>query len=278
LKHSNILGFETGTAAVQKYAKLASFDPDGLDLEIEVSGTGHAFSEFNKMRLYVTLKNSLGDDINIVSAVVGDLFKLSDYAGGFSAKLHNDAEGKYYAYIPLGNIMLEGEDSLEVSFSYSGHATAVYTVRLDAIDIVQGDEYIIGYDSLTGNGDSRYFRDAAAVYITSASKGDMFKCQDQMKGSNTVLDHVAIALANELGQLEQREDFGLVWQDGSGLSQNINVTIPQGADVLVVKRYFPVERIEKKSNQAAVEHRQLVEKIRMESPEKFHYLRVSGEI
>jgi hypothetical protein len=278
LKHSNILGFDTGVSAVQKYSKLASFDPDGLDLEIDVDGTGHAFSEFNKMRLYVTLKNSLGDDINIVSAVVGDLFKLSDYAGGFSAKLHNDAEGKYYAYIPLGNIMLEGEDSLEVSFSYTGHATAVYTVRLDAIDIEQGNEYILGYDSVSGNGDSRYFRDVAAVYLTSPSTGAMFKCQDQMKGSNTVLDHVAVAIANELGQLEQREDFGLVWQDGSGLSQNLSITIPQGADVLVVRRYFPVERIERKSNQAAVQYQQLLEKIRVESPEKFHYLSSGGEI
>ena len=278
MKHSNILDFETGINQVQKYAKLASFEPDGLDLEIDVSGTEHTFSEFNKMRLYVTLKNSLGDDINIISAVVGDLLKLSDYAGGFSSKLHNDAEGKYYAYIPLGNIMLEGEDSLEVSFSYTGHETVVYHVRLDAIDIQQGNEYILGYDSVTGNGDSRYFRDAVAVYLTSPSVGNMFKCQDQMKGSNTVLDHVAVALANELGQLEQREDFGIVWQDGSGLSQNLSITIPSGANVLVVKRYFPVERIERKSNQAQVQYQQLLEKIRVENPEKFHYLKSLGEI
>ena len=48
--------------------------------------------------------------------------------------------------------------------------------------------------------------------------------------------------------MEVQEDFGVLYQDRFGYSQDVYVKIPDGAKVLVKQRYFPEERLARRGS------------------------------
>ena len=52
----------------------------------------------------------------------------------------------------MANMMLAGDDTLEVSLKVVQDSGCAFDVRLAAVDVVSQDEKIIGYQSLTGTG------------------------------------------------------------------------------------------------------------------------------
>ncbi len=257
--------------------KLVNFDPDGLLITIEVGGTGHDSDvEFAKWVLTATLKNSLGDPMTIFDQCkLVDLFKLSDHLGGFSLEQKGDAAGMYSAYIPLGNIMLDGDDSLDLDLYAPGHATATYSVRIAATDYLSANERILSYESATGTGNELNFRNVSAIYLTSAPSGAQVSIKD-MEKQYVDNDKDIISAGSALGKNEVNPNIGILYADRSGYTQNVYVKVPSGATILVCKQLFPLERVARKAMGAEVKREAILRKIQLEDPKKYEYLVAMG--
>jgi hypothetical protein len=276
--YQKILSGNAAAAGVRMVGRLTNFKPDGFIFLITAGGSDHALGEFDKVIVDATFRNSKGNDINVMSnARLGDLLKMSDYIGGFSTKLKGAAAGQYVAYVPVGKLMLVGDDAVELSVSFPGHATATYALRVTAVDVSQGAETVRGYESLTGAGQEVFIKDVATAYLMSAADGSTYPWVDQEQ-SLIPEDYDIIALANAIGRMESYENVGIIYEDRSKLTQDLRLKIPAGKNVLFVKQFFPVERVEFSGKQTQFDVSKVVQSVKISNPEKSRYLELTGVI
>jgi hypothetical protein len=273
-----ILQGVSGTTAKVLMGKMTNFDADGIMVDCKLSGTAGTRDIFADYILNMTFRTQEGEDINSIKGVrLLDAMKFSDFVGGASSKLdENNAAGRFVAYLPLGNYMISGDDSLEVSLSMPAHATAVCDVELTATDVIKANEMINGYESIKGNGTEIYLKNVRSIYLCSAETGAYISVEDQERSYN-VLDREVIAAGLALGRIEDAdESFGQAYNDGTGLSQNVRIKVPNDAYILVQRGYFPVKRIDRKAEDIALKLESIQNKIRVEDPEKAKYLEAYG--
>lgn len=232
-------------------------------------------SDLHKILVNVYLKNSSGKDIATVNNVpLSDFLLLSDYQGNseFSrnekqghvgGKDYDDAFG-YYVRVPLGKLILVGDDVLTVQVSGSiGHhymfdadgKLVDYTgirIAVWADDSYKGTEKILRYDHVSGIDSQNFnFRNASSLYgigMTTKTlyvndyfgsvavdvmgcivKGRCISRQAEIKGdaSGTIYDMIP---------------FSPLWTDDTGWTQNIDFTSCSDMDFLVVGEEFHPER------------------------------------
>jgi hypothetical protein len=275
--YQNIITGSVGTAAARLNGRITNFKPDGLLVRLMVGGTAHAWAVFDSVVVDATMRNSRGGDINVFSNVrLSDLFKLSDFLGGFSATSKTGA-GEYYIYVPLGKLVLSGDDSLEVSVSFPGHATATYGVRVTAVDNSRNAENVKGYESVTGSGLEVFMKDVNAAYLMDAADGSTFPFKDQ-EYSEIPEDYDAVSYANAVGETEQGVGIGILYEDTTKLSQDLRIKVPTGKHVFFVKSFFPVDRVTAAAAQVSFDVSKVVGSIEVVSPDKHKYLKQVGAI
>jgi len=269
----------SGVAAKMASGRLSQFDADGLMIDIKLTtATGHLRSDFDNWKLSATLKDPGTRDINVFTDVrLSDLLKYSDFAGGFSMELAGDAAARYVAYIPLGNYMLEGDDALDLVLTIPGHATAVLDVNVSACDFVKLAEKIVGYESLTGNGQEVIIKDAYSVFLCTAETGATIAVKD-MEREYFVTDREVLAAGNALGKMEKWSSFGALYTDGTGYGQTVRIKVPTNAVILIARGFYPLQRVGKKAQSNVSQIDGLQDKIRSENPDKYQYLVSTGMI
>lgn len=268
-----ILQENSSTVAKVASGKLTNFEVDGLLFDLKCSGASLTLAHFDGMIVNATLRSSKGKDLNIMSGVrMSDLLKLSDFCGGLSQVTQGVGNPvRHAAYVSLGNIILEGDDSLDVTVNLPLHATVVIDLQLSACDLVKMNENIKGYETLIGNGSEILVKDCNAIYHCSAETGYQINVSDQER-SYVISDRQAIASGISIGQLEKYDDFGIVYTDGTGLSQDVRVKIESGKYELATKSYFPVERMVQKANSQVTRLKAVSDRIASSNPEKARYL------
>ena len=258
--------------------KLTNCDVDGLIFSVKTSGTDVTRAHFDSVIVNATLRVAGGDDLNIVAGCrMSDLLKMSDYMGGLSMVQLGDAIGEEAAYLPLGKIVISGDDILEIQIQVPGDATMVQLWNVGACDFVKAYESITGYETVPGNGSEILFKAAHTVYLTSAYTGAQIAVTDQER-SYIIDDHLAAAYANATGKFEKWEDFAGLWSDGSGLGQDVRIKVPSGAYALVVKGFAIKNRQAKKDKEIEEKVKSIENKIKIENPQRAEALAEKGAV
>ena len=82
-----------GTGTEEVSGRLANHDTDGMILSARISGATPSIAKIKEWLINATIKNELGDDLNVLENVsIGDLMKLSDFQGGQAPASFDPAE------------------------------------------------------------------------------------------------------------------------------------------------------------------------------------------
>ncbi len=225
--------------------KITNFSCDSIDFSLSAAAA-LTLVDFDKIIVRVQLKNSKGSNAIIVNSVpLGLLARYSDYIQGWGI----NSEDKYGAIsIPVGNIILEGDDELDISLSGSGLSQAM-AVSVFGYDYKVGPEMIFLYDYVDASATQVYQQvDAAAVFVALPdgvvpSDTNSIAVNDYF-GRNIVTENEAICLGAASAQSGDWDNFGLVWSDDTGFTQDMSFKASSdNEDFLVLRRFFDVNRL-----------------------------------
>jgi len=239
----------SGTTAKTSSETITGINPEKLNVGITVSGSGHAFANFDDHKISVILKSDIGEPSRVLidQVRVSDLLKTQDYRSAESAKAKGDANGLYPFTLLLGNYNLLGDDKMTIVLTTPGHATAVYDYRMLLIDELETAEDFFNYDSIAGNGADQIFKDCVALFLTSAPAGNTYTVN--VAGSmHQITDYDAKVEAVVNGSLNSAEDFGVIWKDDLLIGEDVHVRIPAGVNFLVVRKSYYEDRLSKQDS------------------------------
>ena len=141
------------SAATNFYGKVQNFSLDSVIIYIKKASTAITESDLEKITVNGSLKNSKGDNVILINNIpLSLLADYSDYKGGWSA---NSVDNSGAIKLDLGNIILEGNDEVNLSFSCAtpGEATTLYVFGYDSFI---GPEQIITYDHVIAQATQHY--------------------------------------------------------------------------------------------------------------------------
>lgn len=228
------------------YGKVMNFSLDSLViyLKSQTEGTKINKADLAKMILNVSLKNSRGDNVILINNIPLDIISnFSDYKGGWSV---NSVDEVGAMLIDLGNIVLEGNDEVNLTISWSAGLSTAYDLDIFGLDSVIGKEQIVTYDYVIAQATQQYtFNNVMDVYsqIDNPSSGVSIAIDD-FYGRNQLTEVQVVSLGACLGRAEDFDNFGVVWHDETGLTQSVGITAGSNAEkFLIRKRFFDKSRI-----------------------------------
>ncbi len=273
----NIATASVNTTAVKTPIKISKFQPDAILFDVKIGGTGYTPELLKEHKLNATFRTEKSDDVNNIDGLnMYHIFCLSDVLGGQSVVLEGDSVTRISALIPIGNLILDGEDVVDLSLELGGHSTATFEYNIDMIDVVQEPEKIIGYEAVDGNGTEILFKNVSDVYIFGIPSGKSISVQDH-EGSYYISDYSAVALLNASKETEKRiSDMGIIYQDSLGITQDVRVKVPTGFTALAVKQYFQKDRIGTKNAELARRRQNIADAVKNTNREKYDFLKMNG--
>ena len=267
------------TNAFSMNGKLTNFSCDSLNFAIS-GASAVTLADLAEMIVRVQLKNSKGSNAIIINSVpLSLLAKYSDSIQGWGV----NSEDKYGAIsIPVGNIVLEGDDELDITISGSGLSQA-YTVSVFGYDYKTGAERILLYDYVDASATQVYQQvDALAVYVSIAegtvpSDTSSIAVNDYF-GRNIITEGEAIALGTAMSQSGDWDNFGLVWSDDTGLSQDMSFKAStDDEEFLVIRQFFDVNRIGM-GQQSVIDFADYLSFIKRTNPTKYKCLQYVAKL
>lgn len=263
-----IMNVRGNAGQISESVQVTSFSPDTLIFEVaglpifpktagEVDLDGSVLnSDMGKLKLNVYLKNELGDDYQLVNNVPLAMFGLlSDYQGASAMASGFDltgtelegafARGKHIA-IPLGDIVLQGDDILTVSLSGPVASTDWSVKAWVGDEIALAKEVLLTYQYVKGlDSQSFSFRNSHELY--SYGLTDSESTVHDYFGTSPVDYAGYIAKAQCDGKYEyvaqeHKIPFAKIWSDFTNWAQDISFTTISDLHYLVVGRAFAPER------------------------------------
>lgn len=226
-------------ASFSTSGKLTAYRPDALLFVLHGLETE---ADLEKIKVSMVLKNSKGKDMLPINNVpLSYFFALSDFLGGYAWDV---ADLLSSAYVAIGNYILQGDDSLTISINASALSVAV-TGEIYALDDKQGPEQLLIYEYVEGQNTLEFsHRGVHAIYLKSA---DETTVPHQMTtrdfyGSENVDGIAVLALGAALGKAEKWVGFGPLWQDKTGLTQDVRFSTFTGQGFLVCREEFDQSR------------------------------------
>lgn len=249
-------------------------------------------------KIFVTaqLKNSKGNNAIIINSVpLFLLAKLSDYKSGFGIAVDGDLAYWQSIAVDLGNIVLEGDDELDVVITGSGLSSPTSSsdkIEGDLVvfgyDNVIGAEQIICYEYVQGSATQTYQQtNASEVYLNlsigtsegshAPSNANVIAVNDFF-GRNTITEIEATTIASVQAQSGDLVYFGLVWTDSTGLTQDMSFKVPvAGEEFLVVKRWFDVSRLGM-GQQSVIDYADYIEHVQRTDSNKYKCLQYESTL
>lgn len=225
--------------------KITNFSCDSLVFTLS-GAAAVSDADLSKIVIRAQLKNSKGSNAIVINSVPARILaKLSDYLGGWGV----NGSDKYGAFaVDLGNIVLEGDDELDVIVNGTGLSQA-YDLSVFGYDTKIGAEKIYLYDFVKGSPTQTYQQvDAMAAYLSLpddqvASDSNSIAVTDYF-GRNIITENEAVGLGAVMAQSGDCDNFGLIWSDDTGLTQDMSFKVAaEGEDFLVVRRFFDINRL-----------------------------------
>lgn len=277
-------GVFAATGAFSVNGKLTNFSLDNLIFAVTASASSSpsavSDSDLAKMVVRVQLKNSKGANAIIINSVpLNILARYSDYIAGWGS---NDADKFGGIAVPVGNIVVDGDDEIDVTISGTG-LSQEYTVSVFGYDYLVGPEKILLFDFVDASATQTYQQvDALAVYLALAegstpSDSNSIAVND-FYGRNIITELESMALGAALARSGDFDDFGPVWADDTGLSQNMSFKASSDNEMfLVVRRFFDIQRMGL-GQQSVIDFTNLLQDIQRTNPDKYKILQYTAKL
>lgn len=225
--------------------RLQNFEIDGVLIRLEGGLGEEGLAVFDDVVLTAVLREDK-DHFIFKSCRLTDLFKLSDYRGGFSKRLNIDGD-VFVCYVPCGNILVTDTDILDFTITNNSSLTSENIIELYAVDQIDGNEVILQYESITG-GQELVLNNVLAIMSTSEASGSANVVSSDL--SYSVPLEACQGLANAQGNLEHFTEFGIIYSDGLNIGDQVTVSLPAG-NYLINRRVYDVNRYVKSHGRAA---------------------------
>jgi hypothetical protein len=125
-------------------------------------------------------------------------------------------------------------------------------------------------------GGEQAYRDVLSLYYLGAAKERNATVRDYT-GSQTVNLRDAVALANAIGRYEYFTDFGIVYNDPTGLSQDITVSL-EDEQLLAQQEFFQPAKMGEQDLRTLRVQESVLQAIYSSRPDKFDVLMARGNV
>lgn len=151
----------TKTTAFNETVNLQSFNPNRLIFDVTVPADATetvyknvAQSILDKINVECSLNNPRGESVQLIKGcTVAQLFALSDISDGCGGS-ESLKKGHVYFSVMLGNIVLTGDDHIDIGLSCTSAINT--TINVFASDDYKGQEFIFKYDGLKSMSGQNY--------------------------------------------------------------------------------------------------------------------------
>lgn len=239
--------------------------------------------------IYLTITERLGETsqggtVPLVSDV--DLFSFlsySDFLAGVSMNSTTFTEGsevRISGYVPIGFFAMGARDALEVLLNVNGSLPASVDFTVSAIyQNLQLTSYRM-YKTSKPTGADQPYNNVLGIYYVGKGFNQNATVIDQL-GTKTVNVNDAVALSNSQGRFEFFTDFGEIYADEFGISQNVSLRLPPNSGdtsaVCLIEQYgFYPNVLESNASDLNAERNALIEKIKVTDNDKYSYLEKLG--
>ena len=212
-----------------------------------------------------------------------DLMSYSDYVAGVSMEGTDFTAGndvRISGYLELGYFAMTSRDALEVTLNVSDRTnfpSADVNFELSTcFDKVEVTRYLC-YQSASPTGADQPYKNVLQIaYIGTGQNAD-FVVNDQI-GNKSVNINSAIAQSNARGRFEFFTNFGMVYEEQFGLSQDLSMRCPTTNSpslFIVTYAFYPEETVDA-LKEAEATRESLIESIKNNDPDKYKYLMTLG--
>jgi hypothetical protein len=239
-----------------------------------------------EMYLNVNFRRKDADALQLVdNCRLWDLFVFSDYNAGVSVDLVDEVKPKtapveVSAVVPFGSFAVGIDESLEVMLTGKPASVADYSsILLDGRWAYFADvtARTFGYKSFASVGGEQSYRDALNLFYIGPSLETNATVRDYT-GSQTVNLKDAVAFANASGRFEYFSDFGIVYMDPTGYSQDLTISLEGAKRLLLQQEYFSLSKLLEQDGQMLRDKEAVLQAIYAVRPEKYEVLRERGVV
>ena len=267
-------------------ATVSQLESNGFLFDISFtmpSGYTHKWDFLKDIFINITLR--MGNTGNksscglVSNARLYDLLSYSDFVAGVSMKGTDFTAGKLCrisGYIDNGFFKMQSTDALEISLNILDKANfpaadVSFTIS-SILNEIQATEFIT-YSSMDATGADQNYKNILNVFYIGSGVNAEAVITDETNPNNVNIAS-AIALSNAVGRFEFFTDFGEIYKEPFGLSQNCAIRCPNSNNPSLLLRgyeFFP-DRMEKALDETIAQRDALIEKIRQSDSDKFNYL------
>ena len=238
----DVLSIASGTTLTGS-ARLTNFNPDKILFIVE-SATAPTKAELAKLLVTMNFKNSVGSGIAITANLPLDIVaNLNDYLYGFGL-LGSDKTCCFV--LDIGKYCLRADDEITFNVATGTALTNAASLTIKALDTKIGKEQLISYKYISAQASQAYQQaDVLTVYGQIASASDsVYITVDDFFGSNNISELAVCGIGSALGSAEDYDNFGVVFDDNTGMAQPVTVRAGSANEKLLFKVWnFEVNRI-----------------------------------
>jgi hypothetical protein len=212
-----------------------------------------------------------------------DLFCLSDFNAGVSVAMADALKPKtspveISAVVNFGFFGVGVDESVELLLTGKPVSIGDYDgIQIAAkwVYIYDESQKIYGYKSFSSVGGEQSYRDVQGIYYLGAPQEKNATVRDYT-GSQTVNLRDAVAFANASGRFEFFTDFGCLYIDPTGLSQDVTVSIEGTEQLLLHQEFFSLKKLVEVDSRTMRDQELVLQAIYTGRPEKFDVLKQKG--
>ena len=238
--------------------------------------------------IYVNITKRIGSGnggaVALLSNVsIYSLMSESDYVAGVSMQGTDFTANnicRISGYLDIGYFAMSSRDALEITLNVADRTNfplADVSFEFSAcFSQVQATLYKCYQSTKSTGADQPYKNVLKVAYIGTGVNADAV-VNDQI-GNKSVNINSAIAMSNAVGRFEFFTNYGLIYEEQFGLSQDLSLRVPttNNPELLVVTYAFFPEETETSINDTIAQRNALIEQIKNNDSEKYTYLEELG--
>ncbi len=213
-----------------------------------------------------------------------DIMSYSDFTAGVSMAGTDFTAGqvcRISGYLDVGYFSMTSRDALEVTMNISNRTNfPSANVDFEICSVFKSVKVTMYkcYQSTSATGADQPYKNVLEVAYIGAGVNADFVCNQQVGGTQNVNINSAIADSNAQGRFEFFTNFGMVYSEPFGISQDVSIRCPNTNSpslFIVTYSFYPEETINTLEN-ADSERESLISLIKTNDPDKYNYLSILG--
>lgn len=257
---------------------------------VPASGKEWNVEDLREIYLSVNFRRSNADALQLMDSVlVYDAVSFGDFNAGVSMSLANQLKPKtdqvrFSTVIPFGSFSVQLDESVEVLLANKPTNLANYTKIVFSFRwafVADISSRVFGYKSFKSAGGEQTYRDVLNFFILPGAGVDVAQKSATIRdytGSQQVSLADSIAYANAAGRFEWFTNFGVLYTDPTGFSQDVTLSLEAGFPVLMQQEFYSLSKNLEQDSQMLRDKEAVLQGIYVTRPEKYQVLKSRGDV